>query len=243
MAYQRPGPVISAWWRLWFPPLMILVVLAARVIDRDFYFKWIISEQGLVELATPVAALVGLMFGVRVLRHLKRSGSRDWLLGGWVLGVTLACFYLAGEELSWGQQLFHWQTPEAIDALNDQGETNLHNMSSWLDQKPRTLLEIWVVIGGIVIPVREKVRGTRYLPGTRGYWLWPTADCLPTAVWAELSRAPQRMKHLFGIQQLPIEIRWSEPQEFYFALFLALFLASLWYRLNGREHPPGQDPR
>ena len=36
-----------------------------------------------------------------------------------MLGVTLACFYLAGEELSWGQQLFHWQTPEAIDALND----------------------------------------------------------------------------------------------------------------------------
>ena len=88
-----------------------------------------------------------------------------------------------------------------------------------------------------------KVRGTRYLPGSRWYWLWPTADCLPTAVWAELSRAPQRLKHLFGVQQLPIEIRWSEPQEFYFALFLALFLASLWYRLNGREHPPGQDPR
>ena len=63
MAYQRPGPVISAWWRLWFPPLMILVVLAARVIDRDFYFKWIISEQGLVELATPVAALVGFGAG------------------------------------------------------------------------------------------------------------------------------------------------------------------------------------
>ncbi len=126
-----------------------------------------------------------------------------------------------------------------LDALNDQGETNLHNMSSWLDQKPRTLLEIWVVIGGIVIPVREKLHGARYMPGNRWYWLWPTADCLPTAVWTELSRAPQRLKHLFGIQQLPIEIRWSEPQEFYFALFLALFLASLWYRLNGREHPPG----
>ncbi len=235
MAYQRPGPVLSAWWRLWFPPLLGVVVLAAKAISPGFYFHWIIPENGLVEIATPLAAIIGAVFGFRILRRILPE--RDWLLTGLVLGVTLACIYFAGEELSWGQQLFHWSTPEAIDQLNDQHETNLHNMSSWFDQKPRALLELWVVIGGILVPVREWQRGSRHAKGGIFYWFWPTLDCLPTAVMAELIRAPQRFKHLAGMQHRPIEISWSEPQEYYFALFLALYLASLWYRLAAREAP------
>src|SRR3546814_9825984 len=56
-------------------------------------------------------------------------------------------------EASWGQHYAGWLTPENWQALNDQGETNLHNTSSWLDQKPRTLLEIGVIVGGILIPM------------------------------------------------------------------------------------------
>src|SRR3546814_4167282 len=54
---------------------------------------------------------------------------------------------MAGEEASWGQHYAGWLTPDNWQALNDQGETNLHNTSSWLDQKPRTLLEIGVIVG------------------------------------------------------------------------------------------------
>lgn len=236
MDYQRPQPVLSAWWRLWFPPLMAIVVIASKVLSPDFYNNWIIHEIGLVELATPLAAVVGAVFGVLLLNRLRPT--RDWLIIGWVLTVTLACIYFAGEEVSWGQQLFHWSTPEAIDKLNDQHETNLHNMSSWFDQKPRALLELWVVIGGILVPVREWKRGSPFVKGGLFYWFWPTMDVLPTAVMAELIRAPQRLKHLVGIKQLPVEIRWSEPQEYYFALFLAFYLISLYLRSKARVATP-----
>jgi hypothetical protein len=236
MEYQRPQPVISAWWRLWFPPLMVLIVLPAKYFAPDFYEDWINGEQGLIELATPIAAIVGAVFGGMLLKRL--APSRDWLLIGWAATVMLACIYFAGEEVSWGQQLFHWKTPEAIDKLNDQHETNLHNMSSWFDQKPRALLELWVVIGGILIPVRELQRGSSFTKGGLFYWFWPTMDCLPTAVLAELIRAPQRYKHLAGIKALPLEIRWSEPQEYYFALFLALYLASLYIRIGAQAKLP-----
>jgi cytochrome c oxidase cbb3-type subunit 2 len=36
----------------------------------------------------------------------------------------------------------------------------------------------------------------------------------------------------FGIGPLPLAIRYSEPQEYYFAVFLALYLASIWYRVR-----------
>jgi hypothetical protein len=233
MAYQRPQPVLPRWLRLWFPPLLVLIIIPAKLVSPSFYHDWINGEQGLIELATPLVALIGALFGALLVKRLLPS--RDWLVIGWAATVTLACVYFAGEELSWGQQLLHWSTPEVIDQLNDQHETNLHNMSSWFDQKPRALLELWVVIGGIWIPVREWLRGSRCAQGGWWFWFWPTMDCLPTAVMAELIRAPQRYKQLAGIKQLPFEIRWSEPQEYYFALFLALYLISLYVRIVARD--------
>lgn len=43
-------------------------------------------------------------------------------------GVVIAAFYVAMEEISWGQQVFSWSSPEYFEANNLQGETNLHNM-------------------------------------------------------------------------------------------------------------------
>ena len=94
-----------------------------------------------------------------------------------------------------------------------------------------------MVIGGIWIPVREWKRGSPYVKGGLFYWFWPTMDCLPTALLAELIRAPQRYKQLAGIKVLPLEIRWSEPQEYYFALFLALYLLSLYVRTVRQASP------
>lgn len=44
--------------------------------------------------------------------------------------LLLALLFLvcAGEEISWGQRIFDWETPQILDELNAQGETNLHNI-------------------------------------------------------------------------------------------------------------------
>src|SRR3546814_16819658 len=70
----------------------------------------------------------------------------------------LGSVYMAGEEASWGQHYAGWLTPEGWQAINDQGETNLHNTSSWLDQKPRTLLAIGVLVAGIIVPLPVRRR-------------------------------------------------------------------------------------
>src|SRR3546814_15941194 len=93
---------------------------------------------------------------------------------------------MAGEEASWGQHYAGWLTPENWQALNDQGETNLHNTSSWLDQKPRTLLEIGVIVGGILIPLLA-LRRPALREGRFALFLPPLA-CVPVAVTAEASK-------------------------------------------------------
>jgi hypothetical protein len=44
-------------------------------------------------------------------------------------GLFLICF---GEEISWGQRIFGWNTPETWTDINAQKETNFHNL--WVFQ-------------------------------------------------------------------------------------------------------------
>lgn len=222
---------LPQWLWLWFPPLLAIIVIGSRLLAPDWYQRFIEPENGLVELATPLVSLAAFLVGLGLWRELYRIPARWMRL--WVVVLTLACFYLAGEELSWGQQLFKWDTPQELSALNDQNETNLHNMSSWFDQKPRLLLELWVLIGGIVIPLRRRL----WAPQPRALfwrWFWPTWECVPTAVLAIAIKLPERYRDVVGANALPFEIRWSEPQEYYFALFLLIYLLAVRARVKGR---------
>ena len=216
---------LPRWLWLWFPPVLLLIILPIRIISPEFYSAHIDGELGLIELATPLLSLIGFVIGIATVRLAwNRVGQKERV---WYLLVTLGCFYFAGEELSWGQHFFGWGTPEYLEQINDQEETNIHNISSWFDQKPRLLLELWVLIGGVVMVL---VKGGRSFSSYA--WFWPTVECFPTAVLAILVRLPERIKSLFNIEQLPLELRFSEPQEYYFALFLLLYLAVAGQRLK-----------
>jgi hypothetical protein len=141
--------------------------------------------------------------------------------------VTLACVYIAGEERSWGQQLMGWGTPDWVKEVNDQHETNLHNTSSWFDQKPRLLLEMFVIVYGIFLPLKRKLQGINLPMDSWQYWICPTMVCLPAAILAILSRIPERIITLFDLSNTVIDVRYSEVQELYFAIFLTIYLFSI----------------
>ena len=45
-----------------------------------------------------------------------------------VLLLAMLLFFGFGEEISWGQRIFGWQTPTWWNHMNVQGETNIHNL-------------------------------------------------------------------------------------------------------------------
>jgi hypothetical protein len=63
-----------------------------------------------------------------------------WIVGqrGFTLRSTFLVlmgaffFFAAGEEISWGQRIFSWESPEVMLKYNVQGETNIHNMFGYL---------------------------------------------------------------------------------------------------------------
>lgn len=221
---------LPTWLWLWFPPVLLLLIVPLKILAPEFYAARIDGELGLIELATPLISIAGAVVGFQLLRLASRLPTRRVRI--WILLTTLGCVYFAGEEVSWGQHLIGWGTPAYLEALNDQKETNLHNISSWFDQKPRLLLELWVLIGGVAWPlIRRLNRSPLTAAHSEAYWFWPTLEVLPTALLAIAVRLPERIKSLLEIDQLPLELRFSEPQEYYFALFLLIYLASIRRRL------------
>ncbi|MEM8774443.1 MAG: hypothetical protein AAGF53_05380 [Pseudomonadota bacterium] len=104
--------------------LAITIVIA--IFGPDFFAHTYAAEDGIVEYATAVFLLIASIVLVRNAISLKSRGM------GFAFGLTLfyaLLFFLAsGEEISWGQRIFGWETGEALLEHNKQGETNFHNL-------------------------------------------------------------------------------------------------------------------
>ena len=108
--------------------IAIVLVISVIVHLRDpVYFATVYAfEDKLVEYATSVFLLVAsvvLFFNARGLLAQGRRGAA--LLTGF---YGLLFFLGAGEEVSWGQRIFGWESGEFFQENNKQMETNFHNL-------------------------------------------------------------------------------------------------------------------
>ena len=62
----------------------------------------------------------------------------------WVALFMLISFLALGEELSWGQHFFQYQTPKSLVEFNTQQEFNIHNLNlgKMLDIPPESIFYI-----------------------------------------------------------------------------------------------------
>lgn len=225
-----PARDVPRWLWLWFPPLIVIAQVGAKLIGEELYRDTMRHETGVVELGTVLFLVIATIFGLRLFLERDRFPAK-WM-GTWMLMFTLGCIYFGGEEASWGQHYFGWGTPEALAAVNAQQETNLHNIAGVFDQLPRNLLALAVLVGGIIVPITMRVRtGSWVSPKGALGWLLPTVVCLPTALLVIFVGTPAKLYEVFG-HEVPyaIDISPGESKEYYFGLFLMIYAWSLWRR-------------
>jgi len=225
---------LPAWLWLWFPPLMLLLLFVASPFGPEATGLITRSDHdplgtGIAEHATVLVLLPGIAAGIAVFRD--RQYLPDARIGWWVLMWALACIYFAGEESSWGQHYFGWHSPELFQAVNRQQETNIHNISSWFDRKPRAMVEIWIMVAGLAVPAWRWLRGRPADPSGIGYWVLPTAALVPSAALFLLFRVHKWVADSGG-GGIADWLSESEVREYYIALFLSLYLLSIWRRLR-----------
>jgi hypothetical protein len=86
-----------------------------------------LKEDGLVENLTAIFLFLAGAIAVHRCILSIRAGSRLWILM-WGLFAFLF-FFAAGEEISWGQRIFNFETSPFFQLNNLQHETNLHNLA------------------------------------------------------------------------------------------------------------------
>ena len=111
--------------------VLIGLSYSALMLDDATVYR-IGREDGLFEDLTAVAFfLASLVF---LYLFLRRREGNDLLVvktrrNVFFLFLSLLFFLGAGEEISWGQRIIGWDTPDGWRDVNLQGETNLHNLN------------------------------------------------------------------------------------------------------------------
>ncbi|GAB4237414.1 MAG: hypothetical protein Kow0032_23220 [Methyloligellaceae bacterium] len=224
----------EAWWWLGLPLLVGVALVLTYQLAPEFYVQRVLPEgYGYLELAHFFIPLAGLVVALSLLlRPFVRK--RPLILALAVIGA-LTCFYIAGEEHSWGQHFFHWQTPDYWAELNRQQETNLHNVMDVFDKKPRLLLEIGILIGGILVPL-----AARFFPAIRrNRWsLFLPADAiLPVSLGAAFFKGTDMLQKFF---QIPAAVaRPAEATELYLYSFILFYLIMFARRVRELESEAG----
>ncbi|SHL50473.1 hypothetical protein SAMN05444414_11680 [Roseovarius marisflavi] len=121
---MTPGTIDRMLMALIATTLAASVVIA--VVDPTYFHRVFAAEDHLVENATALFLLIaGLVLARNALSLRKRGQWRAMALTGLYAAMFV---FAAGEEISWGQRIFGWQSGAFFTQNNYQGETNLHNL-------------------------------------------------------------------------------------------------------------------
>ena len=122
-------------------------------------FKWLGYEDGPLEWLQFAAYLGAFLCACVVLWRRRNAGlTKTWFI--W-LGLALICFFVAGEEISWGERVFGIGA-DSLRHINAQGESNLHNSQFIQDH----LLHSSFILIGLFF-------------GWVGWRVWPQIDAFP----------------------------------------------------------------
>ncbi|MGI6278496.1 MAG: hypothetical protein ACOYJ8_01640 [Patescibacteria group bacterium] len=109
----------------WLPLFLTLAFFIFRIINRQKYFL-LIQEDGLVEYLQSFFYLAATIFSVIIANRLLKKGQKKLALI--YLFFSLGLFFIAGEEVSWGQRIFGLDNPDFFAQHNTQEEISIHNL-------------------------------------------------------------------------------------------------------------------
>ena len=201
----------------------------------DFYY-FSIQEDEYLEWSSFWAFLLAAVAFFRQATNYRRANtSFPWFL----YGITLLCFIVAMEEISWGQRLLGYRPPAYFLEHNFQQEFNFHNV---IETDYRKLALTLIIAGyGIALPLANQFRPLKdwferigivapsiaLLPAFTGtfllYFLYPWSH---SGEWVEFMLG---LSFLFSAVQVPLKNDRIDPSKttaFAFIAVIGLGLAS-----------------
>ncbi len=215
---------------VWVLPFIVLFLgVLSGLIDKELY-KLVTGEDRLGESLQLLFFAGGLILSLLVIRRLLSFGNPG--IAALYLIIAVGLFLLIGEEISWGQRIFGWETSKDMSELNRQNETNLHNMYgieavlNWLQ----------IIVGAFALllaPIYKYTNIAERIPVSFAWTIPPL--CLTTYFGAFFSwrfyrtALPRPDKYRFAIAEF------SEIIELILALAIFFFMLYQWHRARLRH--------
>jgi hypothetical protein len=157
----RPLAALGTAWLLAIAVLLVPLnaVHAARNQPLVWLFGSELQDVGPVEVLTAANFLLAAGFAA----VLARAAAAPPLVRAGFAALGVAAFLVAGEEVSWGQHLFGWASPEVFAERNLQGETNLHNFIAATLLDPVYAAVGWLLIAAALL-LRLQPRAALFAP-------------------------------------------------------------------------------
>ncbi len=191
------------------------------------------NENRIVEILQTFLLVYSLFYIFKMIRKVKTIKlNKVFIYILYIYFISILYYFL--EEISWGQHIFHWQSNDFFLKYNNQGETNIHNISNIFDQLPRTLLSIWCGLSFIAYKYFSNLKLNEYfykfiIPSKNlkyiSYIL--LLFILPDMIIDKLNLHPGYLKHTYSINLSEIYdfisfnfIRLSEYQELIFTFYI-----------------------
>jgi hypothetical protein len=126
-----------------FITMSCLIILAALPLlfygSQGYLPDVLLKEDGLHE---SIAAITCIFTALALAWVGIKNRSSSKLVTFWLLSFSVSLFFLGGEEISWGQRIIDFDTPESIAKTNYQNEFNLHN--STLIQSHNNMFSVYL---------------------------------------------------------------------------------------------------
>ena len=207
--------------------------MIAATVPEDHFFELIGASSLLV---TSLLLLYGFSVAKKVLDKTWISLLKQLVY----LGLALLFFFGAGEEISWGQRIFGFKTPEPLAQVNKQDELNLHNLSVLENSKLFTadrlfdafwfLFAVFTPAVALLVPAFKRFAG-KFIPIV--YWGIGLLF-LYNYLWAKAAKIIYETSYTFeriSLTQAIQEIKESN----YAIIFILVGLFAIWDLNNSKD--------
>jgi hypothetical protein len=139
-------------------PIFFLLFCLFLYIEFHNSFYWFLQEDGVVEYSQAIFYFSAGIIALLIARKLKRNKISKWLVYAYYL-FSGGLFFVAFEEISWGQRIFGLTTPEFIMEHNVQSELTIHNLEPFqaMLHKAYMAVGLYGAFAWFVIPKKMKI--------------------------------------------------------------------------------------
>ncbi len=153
----------------------ILIVFVCAIIlltkyhpPSDQLLLAVSKEGGLFEWASFFFAFTLSGFALLVYFHSGEHKIFSLVRRRFILVTAVAAYLLAMEEISWGQHVFGFDNPAFFEEMNQQKETNLHNLVSaeYINLVIHSIIYVFFIVGPLFVYLKPSM--FNYSPSIRG---------------------------------------------------------------------------